>query len=174
MVLIREIEEKDIPAVLRLIKDSYAPYKELIDGAGIPEYSYEEVCSLAAEPHSDVWVAEENGEITGMAAGTEFGPCAYHLRMLFVGGGSQHKGVGSELLAHFEARGTERRHSLYTANYLDWAKWSGQFYAKHGYREFVPGDEKNNPGLKAQTDFLKKIGKLNNGDKHFIWKSTGA
>ena len=71
MVRIREIEEKDIPAVLRLIKDSYAPYKDLISGAGIPEYSYEDVSSLAAESHSDVWVAEENGEITGMAAGTE-------------------------------------------------------------------------------------------------------
>lgn len=174
MVQIREIEEKDIPEVLGLIKDSYAPYKELIDGAGIPEYSYEEVCSLASEPHSDVWVAEENSKITGMAAGTEFGPSAYHLKMLFVGGDSQHKGVGGELLKCFEARGAERRHSLYTANYLGWAKWSGQFYAKHGYREFVPGDEKKCLGLEAQTDFLKKIGKLNNGDKHFIWKSTGA
>ena len=173
MVQVREIEEKDIPEVLRLIKDSYAPYKEFIGDAGIPEYSYEEVSSLLADEHSDVWVAEENGKITGMAAGTEFGPSAYHLKMLFVGGSSQHKGVGSELLKCFEARGAERRYSLYTANYLDWAKWSGQFYAKHGYREFVPGDEKNNPGLKAQTDFLKKIGKLNNGDKHFIWKSTG-
>ncbi len=174
MVQIREIEEKDIPEVLRLIKDSYAPYKELIDGLGIPEYSYEEVCSLLADEHSDVWVAEENGKITGMAAGTEFGPCAYHLKMLFVGGNSQHKGVGSALLRCFEARGAERQHSLYTANYLGRAKWSGQFYAKHGYRVFVPGDEKNCPGLKAQTDFLKKIGKLNNGDKHFIWKSTSV
>ncbi len=173
MVRIREIEEKDIPAVLRLIKDSYAPYKELIDGVGIPEYSYEEVCSLASEPHSDVWVAEENGEITGMAAGTEFGPSAYHLRMLFVGGESQHRGVGSVLLERFEARGAERRHSLYTANYLGWAKWSGQFYEKHGYKEFASGDEENRPGLKAQIDFLEKIGKLNNGDKHFIWKSSG-
>lgn len=170
MVRIREIEEKDIPAVLRLIKDSYAPYKDLISGAGIPEYSYEDVSSLAAESHSDVWVAEENGEITGMAAGTEFGPCAYHLKMLFVGGESQHKGVGGELLERFEARGRERRHSLYTANYLDWAKWSGQFYAKHGYREYEPGDEEGCPELKAQTDFLKSIGRLNNGDKHFIWK----
>lgn len=174
MVQIREIEEKDIPEVLRLIKDSYAPYKELIDGAGIPEYSYEEVSSLLADEHSDVWVAEENGEITGMAAGTEFGPCAYHLKMLFVGGGSQHTGVGSELLARFEARGTERRHSLYTANNLEWAKWSWQFYEKHGYRAFVPGDENNNPELKEQTDFLAEIGKLNNGDKHFIWKSTSV
>ena len=68
---IREIEEKDIPAVLVLIKDSYAPYKELIDGVGIPEYSYEEVSSLLADEHSDVWVAEENSKITGMAAGRE-------------------------------------------------------------------------------------------------------
>ena len=67
---IREIEEKDIPAVLWLIKDSYVPYKDLISGVGIPEYSYEEICSLAVEPHSDVWVAEENSEIRGVAAGT--------------------------------------------------------------------------------------------------------
>lgn len=170
MVRIREIEEKDIPAVLRLIRDSYAPYNDLISGAGIPEYSYEEIRSLASEPNSDVWVAEENGEITGMAAGTEFGPSAYHLRMLFVGSESQHRGVGSVLLERFEARGAERRHSLYTANYLGWAKWSGQFYEKHGYKEYEPGDEDSNPELKAQTDFLKSIGRLNNGDKHFIWK----
>ena len=106
-----------------------------------------------------------------MAAGTELGPCAYHLKMLFVSGHSQHKGIGSALLERFESRGAERHFSLFTANYLDPAKWSRDFYRRHGYREYVPADEETSPDLKAQTEFLRGIGRLNNGHKHLLWKT---
>ena len=168
---IRKTEKQDIPRLLQLIRDSYAPYQEQAGDADIPVYTDDEIASLLDDPKSDVWTAEENGGIAGMAAGTELGPCAYHLKMLFVSGQSQHKGIGSALLEQFERKGAERRFSLFTANYLDWAKWSRTFYGKYGYREYVPADEENHPGLKAQADFLRAIGRLNNGEKHLIWKS---
>ncbi|MBP5728833.1 MAG: GNAT family N-acetyltransferase, partial [Clostridia bacterium] len=167
---IRKTEKKDIPALLQMIRDSYTPYREQIRKEDIPSYNYDDIASLLDNPGSDVWLAEENGRIAGMAAGTELGPCAYHLKMLFVAGDSQHKGVGRTLLEQFEKRGTELHHSLFTANYLDWAEWSRTFYGKHGYREYVPADEEKHPGLKAQADFLRSIGRLNNGEKHLLWK----
>lgn len=167
---VRKTEKKDIPVLLQMIRNSYLPYQELIGDADIPSYTYDEIVSLLDDPKSDAWTAEENGEITGMAAGTEFGPCAYHLKMLFVSGQSQHRGVGSALLERFECRGAERHFSLFTANYLEPAKWSWVFYRKHGYREYVPADDENSPGLKAQADFLRGIGRLNNGRKHLLWK----
>ena len=167
---IRKTEKKDIPALLQMIRDSYTPYREQIRKEDIPSYNYDDIASLLDNPGSDVWLAEENGRIAGMAAGTELGPCAYHLKMLFVAGDSQHKGVGRALLEQFEKRGAELHHSLFTVNYLDWAEWSRTFYGKHGYREYVPADEEKHPGLKAQADFLRSIGRLNNGEKHLLWK----
>ena len=167
---IRKTETKDIPALLQMIRDSYIPYGEQIRDTDIPSYFYYDIASLMDDPKSDVWTAEESGKITGMAAGTELGPCAYHLKMLFVSGHSQHKGIGSALLERFESRGAERHFSLFTANYLDPAKWSRDFYRKHGYREYVPADDEKSPGLKTQADFLRGIGRLNNGGKHLIWK----
>ena len=101
---IREAGKTDIQEILRLIEDSYTPYKDSIKDIDIPEYSYDEIQALLAEPQSDIWVAAENDKIIGMAAGTEFGPCAYHLKMMFVLGESQHRGVGSALLETFEER----------------------------------------------------------------------
>ena len=169
---IREADKFDIQEILRLIEDSYTPYKDSIKDIDIPEYSYDEIQALLAEPQSDIWVTVENGKIVGMAAGTEFGPCAYHLKMMFVSGESQNRGVGSALLELFERRGIERHYSLLTANYLDWAKWSRLFYKKHGYREYVTEDERTHPDIKKQADFLRKIGRLNNGEKHLIWKKN--
>ncbi len=170
-MLIRNGCEADIYEVLQLIKDSYTPYQDLISDVSIPEYNYEEISALLNEPQSDVWVAVDNGIIVGMAAGTEFGPCAYHLKMLFVSGKSQHMGVGRELLERFEERARERHFSLFTVNFLEWAEWSGIFYKKHGYKEYVQKDEEACHDLKSQVVFLKKIGRLNNGCKHLMWKT---
>ena len=167
---IRKADKSDIQEILRLIEDSYTPYRDSIKYIDIPEYSYEEIHELLAESQSDTWIVAEKGKIVGMAAGMEFGPCAYHLKMMFVLGESQHRGVGSALLESFEKRGIERHYSLLTANYLDWANWSRLFYKKHGYREYVAEDEKTCPDIKKQAEFLRKIGRLNNGDKHLIWK----
>ena len=80
------------------------PYKDSIKDIDIPEYSNEEVQALLAKSQSDIWVAAEKGKIIGIAAGIEFGPCAYHPKMLFVLGESQHRGVGSAILETFEKR----------------------------------------------------------------------
>ncbi len=170
-MLIRKGCEADIYEVLKMIKDSYTPYQDLISDVSILEYNYEEIFALLNEPQSDVWVAVDDGIIIGMAAGTEFGPCAYHLKMLFVSGKSQHMGVGRELLERFEERARERHFSLLTVNYLEWAEWSGIFYKKHGYKEYVQKDEESCRDLKPQVAFLKKIGRLNNGEKHLVWKT---
>ena len=170
-MLIRNGHEADICEILQMIKDSYTPYDDLICDISIPTYTCEEIHSLLNEPQSDVWVAVDNGIVVGMAAGTEFGPCAYHLKMLFVSGKNQHQGIGRELLERFEERARQRHFSLLTVNYLEWAEWSGRFYKKHGYKEYVQDDEETCPDLKSQVAFLKKIGRLNNGDKHLVWKT---
>ena len=171
-MFIRNGCESDISNILHLIKDSYAPYRDLMGDISIPAYTFEEINSLLNEPQSDVWVAEDNGIIVGMAAGTVFGPCAYHLKMLFVSGKKQHQGIGNQLLARFENRAWERHFSLLTVNYLEWAEWSRHFYKKHGFREYVQKDEETCNDIKSQAAFLKEIGRLNNGDKHLLWKRT--
>ena len=168
---IRKAQQKDISEILQVVEDSYTPYRNLISDACIPVYSCNEINDLLNETQSDVWVAEKCGRIIGVAAATEFGRSAYHLKMLFVGGDYQHRGAGSRLMDCFEKRGMQRQRLLLTGNYLEWAKWSRDFYIKHHYREYVPGDEENNPALISQTDFLRKIGRLNNGEKHLFWKT---
>ena len=169
-MIIRTAGDKDIPCILQVIIDSYLPYKGQMKDADLPSYDHDEVLFLLNDPASIIWVAEQDNEIIGVASGQAFGPKAWHLKMLFVSGNFQHHGVGDSLLAVFEENGKEQGLSLMTANFLGFAKWSQAFYEKHGYREYVAEDEKNNPDLKEQVSFLKKIGRLNNGDKHFIWK----
>ena len=84
---------------------------------------------------------------------------------------SQHQGVGKELLERFEERARERHFSLFTVNFLEWAECSGIFYKKHGYKEYVQKDEEACHDLIFQVVFMKKIGRLNNGCKHLMWKT---
>lgn len=171
-MLIRQCKKEDIPGILRLVEDSYAPYSESIRGIVVPSYSKEELETLLNSGQSDVLVAEDNGNLVGMTAGTEFGPCAYHVKMLFVSGQKQRRDIGSELLHSVESRAKERGFSLLTLNCLDWAEWSRRFYVKHGYREYCRDDELICPDLKKQADFLREIGRLNNNHKHLLWKIT--
>ena len=60
---------------------------------------------------------------------------------------------------------------FHSVNYLEWAEWSGIFYKKHGYKEYVQKDEDLCRDLKPQVAFLKKIGRLNNGEKDLVWKT---
>ena len=171
-MLIRRCETKDIPGVLRLTEDSYAPYSDSVRGIVVPSYSREELETLLHSGQSDVLVAEDSGIMVGMSAGTEFGPCAYHVKMLFVSGQNQRRRIGSELLQSMERRAKERGFSLLTLNCLDWAEWSMKFYLKHGYREYNREDELICPDLEKQADFLREIGRLNNNRKHLLWKTV--
>ena len=69
---IRKADKSDIQEILRLIEDSYTPYRDSIKYIDIPEYSYEEIHELLAESQSDTWIVAEKGKIVGMAAGMEF------------------------------------------------------------------------------------------------------
>ena len=169
-MIIRLAETKDIPLILKVVEDSYLPFAEEIKNVKLPYYSYEEFDSLIKDSKCDIWVAEQDGKIIGVAVGMEFGPRSYHLKMLFVAANYQNQKIGNALLEQFEQSGIQRHFSLLTSNYLTWAKWSWTFYEKHGYKEYVPKDEETNSALKEQVTFLKEIGKLNNGDKHLIWK----
>ena len=171
-MLIRRCETKDFPGVLRLTEDSYAPYSDSVRGIVVPSYSREELETLLHSGQSDVLVAEDSGIMVGMSAGTEFGPCAYHVKMLFVSGQNQRRRIGSELLQSMERRAKERGFSLLTLNCLDWAEWSMKFYLKHGYREYNREDELICPDLEKQADFLREIGRLNNNRKHLLWKTV--
>ena len=170
-MIIRLAESKDIPHILQVVEDSYLPFSEDIKNAALPSYTHEEIDSLLNDSKCDFWVAEQEEKIIGVAAGIEFGPRAYHLKMLFVSSQYQNQKIGEALLKYFGQRGRERHFSLFTSNYLAWAKWSWKFYEKHGYKEYAPGDEENNSDLKEQIAFLKEIGRLNNGDKHLIWSN---
>ena len=167
---IRLAESKDIPHILQVVEDSYLPFAEHVKNETLPSYTFEEIDSLIKDSKCDVWVAEQDEKIIGVAAGIEFGPRAYHLKMMFVTAKYQSQKIGEALLEHLEQKGSERDFSLFTSNYLVWAKWSWTFYEKHGYKEYTPEDEEKNSDLKEQVAFLREIGKLNNGDKHLIWK----
>ena len=169
-MIIRLANSKDIPHILQVVEDSYLPFAEQIEKIKVPTYTYEEIDSLIKDSKCDVWVAEQDNKIIGVAVGIEFGPRAYHLKMMFVSAQYQNQKIGEVLLEHFEQRGRERQFSLFTSNYLAWAKWSWKFYEKHGYKEYAPEYENISQDLKDQVAFLKEIGRLNNGDKHLIWK----
>ncbi len=170
-MIIRLANSKDIPHILQVVEDSYLPFAEQIKNAKLPYYTFEEIDSLINNSKCDVWLTEQNDIIIGVAVGIEFGPRAYHLKMLFVSAQYQNQKIGKALLEHFEQRGRERHFSLLTSNYLSWAKWSWNFYEKHGFKEYTSKDENINQALKEQIAFLKEIGRLNNGDKKLIWKT---
>ena len=82
----------------------------------------------------------------------------------------QRQGIAEKLLATFEQAGKEKGYKLFTTNYQKWAPWSGRFYLKHGYKEYVSGDEVLCSDLIEPVRFYKKIGKLNNDHNCFVWK----
>lgn len=162
----------DASGILDLIKQSYSIFHDTTPN----DYSFtitsEELNAIITDSDSMVWLAIQAHHIVGVAAGIIFTPKSYHLKLLFVSGSIQRKGIGELLLNVFENYGRENGFSLFTTNYQKWAPWSGMFYHKHGYKEYIPGDEEINIVLQETVGIRKKIKKLNNDDKCLVWKSS--
>jgi len=167
---IRLAEKSDLAEILQVINDSYNSF-DVSASVQKPVYSLSELEQILLNPKNRMWVAVASGKIAGVSAGCEFSPKCFHLKLLFVSSQNQNSGIGEKLLKSFEDYGKSAGYEIFTTNYLKWAHWSGKFYKKHGFKEYVSGDEKINAELFNQIVMRKKNGTLNNGDKCFIWKT---
>ena len=170
--MIKIATKEDASSILTVIRRSYAPYQTLIPADCGFSMSLSEIKSLITDSRSRTWVAEKDKMVIGVATGMAFAPKAYHLKLLFISDKYQRQGVASQLLEAFEQFGREQGYHLITTNFQRWAPWSQSFYLKHGYKAYVPGDEESFSDLQQTVGFYRKIGKLNNDCKCFIWKSV--
>lgn len=170
---IRPALVKDIGSILNVISNSYLSFETNKNNElCIPRYDYEEIEVLINNKENEIWVAEYSGLIIGVAAGIVCKPNTFHLKLLFVASDFQQSGVGKILLDTFEYAGMKRGYDLLTTNFLSWAKWSGNFYKKHGYKEYTAGDETYSQELMEQVRWRQKAGLLNNKEKCFVWKTV--
>jgi len=171
-ISIRIATKTETPKILDVINYSYNTFKNTIPANCGFNITLDELNEIVADPCSMVWLAIHDNNIVGVAAGSFYSPKSYHLKLLFVSENIQRNGVGELLLIVFEKYGKENDCCLFTTNYQKWAPWSGKFYIKHGYNEYIPGDEMNTSELQETVIMRKKIGKLNNNDKCFVWKNV--
>ena len=172
LMIIRPATIYDISSILDIITQSYQPYKNEIPPDGGFDISDEALNRLIEGNDSMVFIAVKDDCLVGVASGINHEPNIYHLKLLFVSMTFQHQGIASDLLQRFEDIGKEKGCRLFTSNYQIWAPWSRAFYYKNGYREYKDGDETECTLLKPSVEFRKKIGKLNNDYKCFIWKNA--
>ncbi len=171
-LVIRLATKEDSSSILRVINQSYNPYKNLIPANCGFVTSIEEIIKIMKDESSSCWVAENNDSVIGVATGITIAPRAYHLKLLFIAEHAQRKGIASNLLSTYENSGKKKGYKLLTTNYQKWAPWSRNFYLKQGYKEYIEGDELDFPDLHETISFYRRIGKLNNDRKCFIWKKT--
>jgi len=128
--MIRTCTPEDVAAILAIINDAAQAYKGIIpvDRWHEPYMSFEE---LEHEIENGVafWGVEAGGELVGVMGIQDRGGVDL-IRHAYVRTRNRRKGIGSELLHHFE-RLTAK--PILIGTWAD-AVWAIRFYEKHGYR----------------------------------------
>ena len=128
--MIRTCTPEDVAAILAIINDAAQVYKGIIpvDRWHEPYMSFEE---LEHEIENGVafWGVEAGGELVGVMGIQDRGGVDL-IRHAYVRTRNRRKGIGSELLHHFE-RLTAK--PILIGTWAD-AVWAIRFYEKHGYR----------------------------------------
>lgn len=131
---IRFATEKDVPLILKFIKD-LAAYEELLHEVVATEEILRE--SLFTKKQAEVIIGEENGEAVGFALffhnfSTFLGKANLYLEDLFVKPESRGKGYGKKLLSHLGKIAVERDCERLDWWCLDWNTSSIEFYKSLG------------------------------------------
>lgn len=128
---IRPIRAADRELVIRLLADS-DPWKTL----GYDHQDWSRIfCPIPQGRES--FVAEAEGQITGIAIVRQKFLLGDYLELLGVAGWARHKGTGRQLLSHVEALVFARTKNLF-ACVSDFNTGARDFYRKQGYQEIGP------------------------------------
>jgi len=154
---IRFATEKDIPLILKFIKD-LAAYEELLHEVVATEEILKE--SLFIKKQAEVIIGEENGVPVGFALffhnfSTFLGKANLYLEDLFVKPSSRGKGYGKKLLSYLGKIAVERDCERLDWWCLDWNTSSIKFYKSLGA---IAMDDWT--VYRMQGEALKKLAKM--------------
>jgi ribosomal protein S18 acetylase RimI-like enzyme len=139
-VRIEPATERDLPLILKLIKD-LAEYEKLAHAVIASEATLRD--SLFVKRAAEVVIAYVDREPAGFAVffqtfSTFLGVPGMYLEDLFVDPRFRRRGIGKALLAHLAAQAVERGYGRIEWSVLDWNALAIGFYRKIGAR---PMDE---------------------------------
>src|SRR5690554_2381961 len=132
-LIIRFAEEKDIPVILRLIKD-LAEYERLASEVKASESSLKETL-FGNKKYAEILLAEYDGEAAGQALffhnySTFLAKPGIYLEDLFIKPEFRGKGIGKALLTRLIHIAKERNCGRVEWAVLDWNEPAIQFYKK--------------------------------------------
>jgi N-acetylglutamate synthase-like GNAT family acetyltransferase len=137
-MLIRKSVDADFSAILTIVNDAASAYRGVI-----PDDRWHEPYMSADELETEIadgvvfWVAEQNGQLSGVMGIQDRGDVAL-VRHAYVVPGTQRSGVGTRLLRHVE--GLVDKPILIGT----WAaaSWAIEFYRRNGF-SIITNDEKD-------------------------------
>ena len=128
---IRAMLPDDRDSVIRLLADA-DPWKTL----GYDHKDWSRIFCPVPQGR-ETFVAEADGQVTGIAIVREKFLLGDYLELLGVAGWARHQGAGKQLLAHVESLVFARTKNLF-ACVSDFNTGARDFYRKQGYREIGP------------------------------------
>ena len=137
-ILIRSANEKDVPAILSLIKE-LANYEKLSDQVIATEDELKKVL-FGENNFVEILVAEYEKQITGQALffknfSTFLGKPGIYLEDLYVKPEMRNKGIGKALLDKIISLAKERNYGRVEWAVLDWNESAIEFYEKIGAKK---------------------------------------
>ena len=137
-ILIRSATEKDVPAILSLIKE-LANYEKLSDQVIATEDELKKVL-FGENNFVEILVAEYEKQITGQALffknfSTFLGKPGIYLEDLYVKPEMRNKGIGKALLDKIISLAKERNYGRVEWAVLDWNESAIEFYEKIGAKK---------------------------------------
>lgn len=137
-MLIRRIQEADLPAALEIVNDAARAYRGVIPADRWRE-PYMPLDELVEEIADGVgfWVAEEDGRLLGVMGIQDKGEVAL-VRHAYVAPTMQKKGVGTRLLRHVQGLVDK---PMLIGTWAD-ASWAIEFYRRNGFT-VVPNTSKD-------------------------------
>ncbi len=137
-ILIRSATEKDVPAILSLIKE-LANYEKLSDQVIATEDELKKVL-FGENNFVEILVAEYEEQITGQALffknfSTFLGKPGIYLEDLYVKPEMRNKGIGKALLDKIISLAKERNYGRVEWAVLDWNESAIEFYEKIGAKK---------------------------------------
>lgn len=157
--VIRFATEKDVPLILRFIKD-LAEYEKMLEEVVATEEGLQQ--SLFDKEQAEVIIAEEYGRPVGFALffhnySTFLGKANLYLEDLFVKPEYRGKGYGKALLSFLGKIAVDRDCGRLDWWCLDWNTSSIEFYKEMGA---IPMDEWT--VYRVEGEKLKKLAEINN------------
>jgi len=135
MIQVRAAEARDIPLILRLVRE-LAEFEREPDAVVATEDMLSDAL-FGAEPAAEAVIAEHDGEAVGFALffqnfSTWTGRPGMYLEDLYVTPAARGLGVGTEILRHLARIAVERGYGRFEWAVLDWNEPAIAFYRSMG------------------------------------------